>query len=80
MSPWTSPSSMNGTRMNQLVAPTSFITSISRRRANMAVRMVLRISRLDATSRNTANTVRPLLTNVVRPLISRITSVAAFTS
>jgi hypothetical protein len=35
---------MNGTRMNQLVAPTSFITSISRRRANMAMRMVLRMS------------------------------------
>ena len=28
---------MNGTRMNQLVAPTSFITSISRRRENMAM-------------------------------------------
>ena len=35
---------MNGTRMNQFVAPTSFITSISRRRANMAMRIVFRIS------------------------------------
>ena len=43
--PWTTPSSMNGTRMNQLVAPTSFITSISRRRANIAMRIELRMSR-----------------------------------
>ena len=43
---------MNGTRMNQLVAPTSFITSISRRRANMAMRIVLRMSRMAAPSRN----------------------------
>ena len=39
---------MNGTRMNQSVAPTSFITSISRRRANIAVRIVFQISRPDA--------------------------------
>ena len=38
------PSTMNGTRMNQFVAPTSFITSISRRRANIATRIVLRMS------------------------------------
>jgi hypothetical protein len=31
--PQTSPSTMNGQRMNQLVAPTSRITSTSRRRA-----------------------------------------------
>ena len=41
---------MNGNRMNQLVAPTSFITSISRRRANIAVRIVFQISRTDANS------------------------------
>ena len=35
---------MNGTRTNQFVAPTSFMISISRRRANMAVRMVFQIS------------------------------------
>ena len=35
------PSSMNGTRMNQLVAPTSFMTATSRRRAKMASWMVL---------------------------------------
>ena len=34
------PSSMNGTRMNQLVAPTSFMTATSRRRAKMASWMV----------------------------------------
>src|SRR5205823_7430819 len=33
MRPCTRPSNMNGTRMNQLVAPTSFITATSRRRA-----------------------------------------------
>ena len=42
--PWIIPSDMNGNRMNQLVAPTSFITDTSRRRAKMAMRMVLRIS------------------------------------
>ena len=36
--------------MNQLVAPTSFITSISRRRANIAVRIVFQISRIEANS------------------------------
>ena len=57
--PWTSPSSMNGTRMNQLVAPTSFITSISRRRANMAMRIVLRINRPAAPRRKAAMTKMP---------------------
>ena len=42
---------MNGMRMNQSVAPTSFITSISRRRANIAVRIVFQISRTAANSR-----------------------------
>ena len=35
---------MKGTRMNQLVAPTSFMTDTSRRRAKMAMRIVFRIS------------------------------------
>ncbi len=48
---------MNGNRMNQLVAPTSFITETSRRRAKMAMRMVLRIS-TEADSRRTTATVR----------------------
>ncbi len=38
------PSSMNGQRTNQLVAPTSFITSTSRRRAKIESRIVLPIS------------------------------------
>ena len=46
---------MNGPRTNQFVAPTSFITSISRRRAKIDNRMVLAIRRVDAvTSRTTA--------------------------
>ena len=48
---------MNGRRMNQLVAPTSFITETSRRRAKMAMRMVLRM-RTDADNRSTTATVR----------------------
>ena len=54
-SPQTSPSSMNGPRMNQFVAPTSFITSISRRRAKIESRIVFAISSVEAiTSRITA--------------------------
>ena len=39
---------MNGPRTNQLVAPTSFITSISRRRAKIESRIVLAISSVEA--------------------------------
>ena len=42
--------------MNQLVAPTNFITSISLRLANMAVRMVFQISSADANSSTSAIT------------------------
>ena len=48
---------MNGSRMNQLVAPTSFITDTSRRRAKMAMRMVLRMS-TDADRSSTTATAR----------------------
>ena len=41
-------------RMNQLLAPTSFITSISRLRANMAMRIVLKISTMAAIAPATA--------------------------
>ena len=60
------PSTMNGTRMNQFVAPTSFITSISRRRANIATRIVLRMSMSAATSSSTAAARKrtPILLNV----------------
>ena len=60
------PSTMNGTRMNQFVAPTSFITSISRRRANIATRIVLRMSMRAATRSSTAaaRNRTPILLNV----------------
>ena len=60
------PSTMKGTRMNQFVAPTSFITSISRRRANIATRIVLTMSR-PAASRRRPEAMRnrtPILLNV----------------
>ena len=41
--PWIMPSDMKGTRMNQLVAPTNFMTDTSRRRAKMAMRIELRM-------------------------------------
>ena len=51
------PSSMNGPRTNQFVAPTSFITSISRRREKIDSRIVFPISSVDDTSRTiTAST------------------------
>src|SRR5947208_352076 len=51
--PCSNPSSMNGPRTNQLVAPTSFITSISRRRAKIDSRMVFAISSVDAVTSRT---------------------------
>ena len=42
---------MNGPRTNQFVAPTSFITSISRRREKIESRIVFAISKVDAISR-----------------------------
>ena len=47
---------MNGTRMNQLVAPTSFMTATSRRRAKMASWMVFTISATAPTITPTART------------------------
>ena len=48
---------MNGSRMNQLVAPTNFMTDTSRRRAKMAIRMVFRMS-TEADNRSTTATDR----------------------
>src|SRR6516162_11542569 len=48
------PSDMKGTRMNQFVAPTSFMTDTSRRRAKMAMRMVLRMRTAAETMSTTA--------------------------
>ena len=42
---------MNGPRTNQFVAPTSFITSISRRREKIESRIVFAISSVAAISR-----------------------------
>ena len=54
--PQSRPSTMNGPRTNQFVAPTSFITSISRRRAKIESRIVFAIRRTDAISRITTAT------------------------
>ncbi len=48
--------------MNQSVAPTSFITSTSRRRAYSERRIVLAISRIEAIVSSTANARPPHLT------------------
>ena len=56
MKPTITPSITNGQRMNQLVAPTSFITSTSRRRAKIESRIVLAISATDA---NRSSAARP---------------------
>ncbi len=48
---------MNGPRTNQFVAPTSFITSISRRREKIESRIVLAISSTDA-PRSTSTAMR----------------------
>ena len=56
--PQSTPSSMNGPRTNQLVAPTSFITSISRRREKIDSRIVLAISKVDAASSNKTATMK----------------------
>ena len=48
--------------MNQSVAPTSFITSTSRRRAYSDRRIVLAISRIDAIVSRAANARPPHLT------------------
>ena len=48
--PCTIPSAMNGMRTNQFDAPTSFMTSISRRRANVARRIVFTMRNSDEPS------------------------------
>ena len=63
VTPVISPSSMNGPRTNQFVAPTSFITSISRRREKIANRIVFPISSVEETSRTiTARTKKMSIT------------------
>jgi hypothetical protein len=57
---------MKGTRTNQLVAPTSFITSTSRRRAKIERRMVLPIS---STAAIASTTPMPSSTSVIVPAV-----------
>ncbi len=66
--------------MNQFVAPTSFITSISRRRANIAVRIVFQISTTATTSSTTDATIVTPRTNPESLLYSRTVSLARPTS
>ena len=78
--PCTSPSSMYGMRMNQFVAPTSFMTSISRRREVIAVNVVLRINSTDTMNSTTAATRRPKPMMLVIDSRFRSVSLAYFTS
>ena len=73
--PTITPSITNGQRMNQSVAPTSFITSTSRRRAYSDSRIVLAISRIDAIVSRTANARPP---QVIAEVSSSIFFVSPF--
>ena len=70
---------MNGMRMNQSVAPTSFITSISRRRANIAVRIVFQISSTAGEHERDPQPVVYIPTKLCSLLIRSIWSSASFT-
>ena len=59
---------MNGRRMNQFVAPTSFITETSRRRAKMAMRMVFKMSTAADSSSTSATTMKTHWSTVMRLL------------
>jgi hypothetical protein len=72
--PTITPSITNGQRMNQLVAPTSFITSTSRRRAKIDSRMVLAIRAIEANRRRAA---RPAVRIFTSPVAERILSVSS---
>ena len=72
--PTITPSSTNGQRMNQSVAPTSFITSTSRRRAYSDSRIVFAISRIDATPSRTANSAIVIFTTRVTERILFVSS------
>ncbi len=63
--PSTIPSIKNGQRMNQSVAPTSFMTSTSRRRANIDRRIVLAISSTDASASSPIRTAIASLSDIV---------------
>jgi hypothetical protein len=59
-SPSTTPSIRNGTRMNQFVAPTSFMMAISLRRANTAIRTVFPMRPAAAVSMIAATAMTPV--------------------
>ena len=71
---------MNGTRINQLVAPTSFMTPTSRRLAKMASWIVLRISSDAAISATSATIQRNVVTKRVTRRIVLMVSRAYLTS
>ena len=66
------PSITNGQRMNQSVAPTSFMTSTSRRRAYIERRIVFATSRIEASASRTA---RPPIVSFTTRVAVRILSV-----
>src|ERR687892_436318 len=63
--PSTTPSIRNGTRMNQFVAPTSFMMAISLRRANTAIRTVLPMSPAADRSMMAATAITPVRSTLV---------------
>ena len=73
--PTNTPSITNGQRMNQSVAPTSFITSTSRRRAYSDSRIVFAISSIEASVSSTVSTAAVIVTRLVT---SRIFLVSLF--
>ena len=73
------PSSTNGQRMNQLVAPTSRMISTSRRRAKMERRTVVLISSTAAAAKMAVVTHMPFSMRLMVPSILRTVSRAYFT-
>jgi hypothetical protein len=78
--PTTSPSITNGQRMNQLVAPTSRITSTSRRRAKIERRIVFATSRMEASTKRPASAASRTLMVLVADRIFCVSSSRSWTS
>jgi hypothetical protein len=79
MSPVMKPSSTNGQRMNQLVAPTSRMISTSRRRAKMLRRTVVLMSSTAARAKMPVAIHMPMPIRLIVPSILRTVSRAYFT-
>ena len=75
--PTSTPSITNGQRMNQSVAPTSFMTSTSRRRAYIESRIVFATSSSEASASSAAS--RPIVSFTTR-VAERILSVFSLRS